>query len=197
MAPAPTVTEKKAWLEASRKLSTVSFEKSGISRKRSRFHRNQVIEQCVDAEYARAERPNLHIVARAHDRVHVYELYRAGANDIVREMFDSSLRAGRYVLENMEFSPFEASEMERAFYRHDRRTLRELAELWQPGVPVTENAAYVERARARNTELETALVRALDDPERAEHAAESDRHASDVALSYAARKAAAEGRGGA
>jgi CPA2 family monovalent cation:H+ antiporter-2 len=148
-------------------------------------------------EYARAERPDLHIVARAHDRVHVYELYRAGADDIVREMFDASLRAGRYVLENMEFSAFEASEMERAFYRHDRRTLRELAELWQPGVPVTENAAYVERARELNTELETALVRALDDPERAGHAAESDRHASDVALSYAARKAAAEGRGGA
>ena len=147
-------------------------------------------------EYARAERPDLHIVARAHDRVHVYELYRAGADDIVREMFDASLRAGRYVLENMEFSAFEASEMERAFYRHDRRTLRELAELWQPGVPVTENAAYVERARELNTELETELVRALDDPERAGHAAESDRHASDVALSYAARKAAAEGRSG-
>lgn len=63
-------------------------------------------------------------------------------------------------------------------------------------MPVTENAAYVERARELNTELETALVRALDDPERAEHAAESDRQASDVALSYAARKAAAEGRGG-
>ena len=39
-------------------------------------------------EYARAERPDRHIVARAHDRVHVYELYRAGTDDIVREMFD-------------------------------------------------------------------------------------------------------------
>ena len=51
--------------------------------------------------YARSERPDLHIVARAHDRVHVYRLFRAGANDIVREMFDSSLRGGRYVLENV------------------------------------------------------------------------------------------------
>lgn len=49
--------------------------------------------------YAQSERLDLHIVARARDRLHVYRLFRAGANDIVREMFDSSLRAGRNVLE--------------------------------------------------------------------------------------------------
>ncbi|MEO6300335.1 MAG: cation:proton antiporter, partial [Paracoccaceae bacterium] len=51
--------------------------------------------------FVRSKRPDIHIVARAHDRIHVYELFQAGANDIVRETFDSSLRAGRYVLENM------------------------------------------------------------------------------------------------
>jgi multidrug efflux system outer membrane protein len=56
--------------------------------------------------YARQMRPDLHIVARARDREHVFELYKAGANDIVREMFDSSLRAGRYVLENVGLSEF-------------------------------------------------------------------------------------------
>ena len=66
--------------------------------------------------YARSERPDLHIVARAHDRVHVYRLFHAGANDIVREMFDSSLRAGRYVLENVGLSEYEAHEAEKAFY---------------------------------------------------------------------------------
>ena len=55
------------------------------------------------------KRPDLHIIARAHDRIHTYELYRAGANDIVREMFDGSLRAGRYVLENTGLSEFEAA----------------------------------------------------------------------------------------
>ena len=50
-------------------------------------------------EYARKLRPDLHIVARAYDRVHVYKLYQAGADDIVREMFDGSLRVGRYVLD--------------------------------------------------------------------------------------------------
>ena len=108
--------------------------------------------------YARRERPDLHIVARAYDRVNVYELYRAGADDIVREMFDSSLRAGRYVLENMGLTDFEANEMETAFYKHDRQVLRELAELWKPGVPLDQNEAYVRRARQFNKELETALA---------------------------------------
>ncbi|RVT85645.1 potassium transporter [Rhodobacteraceae bacterium CCMM004] len=113
-------------------------------------------------EYARRERPDLHIVARARDRIHVYELYRAGADDIVRELFDSSLRAGRYVLENMGLSDYEAAEMEKAFFRIDRGALRELAALWEPGVPVTENDAYIERAKELNKELETALVTQYD-----------------------------------
>lgn len=108
--------------------------------------------------YARKARPDLHIVARAHDRVHVYELFAAGANDIVREMFDSSLRAGRYALENLGLSEFEANEAEQFFYQHDRYALRELAELWKPGVPVSEVPEYVKRANELNNDLETALA---------------------------------------
>jgi CPA2 family monovalent cation:H+ antiporter-2 len=113
--------------------------------------------------YARQTRPDLAITARAQDRLHVYELYDAGADHIVREMFDSSLRAARYVLEDMGLSDYEAHELEMAFYRHDRQNLRELAQLWKPGVPVAENTAYVERARELNNNLETALVSQLDE----------------------------------
>ena len=112
--------------------------------------------------YARKTRPDLHIVARARDRIHVYELYDAGADDIVREMFDSSLRAGRYALENLGLTEFEAAEAETTFYQHDRTSMRELAELWQPGVPVSENAAYVARANALNNTLETALAAKIE-----------------------------------
>ncbi len=108
--------------------------------------------------YARKERPDLHIVARAYDRVHVYELYQAGANDIVREMFDSSLRAGRYVLENMGLTEFEAAEAQTTFYHADRNAVRDLAEVWKPGVNVLDNPEYIERAKALNKDLETALV---------------------------------------
>ncbi len=108
--------------------------------------------------YARKARPDLHIVARARDRVHVYELYAAGANDITREMFDSSLRAGRYALENLGLNGFEAAEAEQTFYQHDRKALRELAELWRPGVPVSEVPEYVKRAKELDNDLETALA---------------------------------------
>ncbi|WP_227284112.1 monovalent cation:proton antiporter-2 (CPA2) family protein [Boseongicola sp. H5] len=113
--------------------------------------------------YARRLRPDIAITARAHDRLHVYELYNAGADHIVREMFDSSLRAGRYVLEDMGLTDYEAHELETAFYRHDRQNLRALADVWRPGVPVAQNAAYMERARELNNNLEAALVSQLDE----------------------------------
>ncbi len=117
-------------------------------------------------ELARAERPDLHIVARARHRVHAFELYSAGANDIVRELFDSSLRAGRYVLENSGLSEYEAAEHQRAFYRHDRAALADLAQLWIPGRPVAENEAYIARSKQLNKEMEADLVAALDETTR-------------------------------
>ena len=108
--------------------------------------------------FARKERPDLHIVARARDRHHVYRLYQAGADDIVREMFDSSLRAGRYVLENIGLSEFEAARAEQTFYAHDRYAVRELAALWDPNVPASGNAAYINRIKELDKELETALL---------------------------------------
>ncbi len=108
--------------------------------------------------YARRQRPDLHIVARARDRTHVYQLYQAGANDIVREMFDGSLRAGRYVLENIGLSDYEAAQAEQTFYHHDRASVRELAELWVPGMPTADNKKYIERAQELEKDLETALL---------------------------------------
>ena len=114
--------------------------------------------------YARRQRPDLHIVVRAYDRNHVFQLFRAGADDIVRETFDSSLRAGRYVLENVGLSGFEAAEAEQTFYAHDRHALRQLAEVWDPNIPPSENAAYVARSRELEKELEAALLnRASED----------------------------------
>ena len=107
--------------------------------------------------YTRRQRPDLHIIARARDRAHVYDLYQAGANDIVREMFDGSLRAGRYVLEKIGLSDYEAAQAEQTFYHHDRDAVRELADLWIPGTPTTENKKYIERAKEMEKDLETAL----------------------------------------
>jgi len=125
----------------------------------------KVLVVCLDdpagslklVRYARRRRPDLHIIARARDREHVFELYRAGANDIVREYFDSSLRVGRYVLENMGLSEFEASELQKLFFKLDRGSMADLARLWKPGVPLGKNTEYVDRAKELNRDLESAL----------------------------------------
>ncbi len=122
--------------------------------------------------HARRVRPDLHIISRARDRVHVYELYQAGANDIVRETFDSSVRAGRYVLENTGFTEYEASQLSQAFWRIDRSAMRDLAQLWVPGQPLDQNTAYIARARELEKELESALYDELDQARPRSEAAE-------------------------
>ena len=110
--------------------------------------------------YARKQRPDIKIIARAHDREHTYGLYAAGADHIVREMFDASLRAGRYVLEEMGVPEHYAREQEVAFFKKDRSAMAELARLWDPDIPVENNAAYIQRAKELNRELGTDLLAA-------------------------------------
>ncbi len=52
----------------------------------------------------------------------------------------------------------EAAQAEQTFYAHDRLTVRELASLWQPGTPASENQAYINRSRELEKDLETALL---------------------------------------
>ncbi len=109
-------------------------------------------------KHARRERPDLHIIARAYDRTQVYELYRAGATDIVRETFDSSVRASKYLLAAMGWNSFDVDNAAEAFVKADSGAVRELAELWNPDIPLEENTAYVERARAINSEFHTGFL---------------------------------------
>ncbi|WP_420433816.1 cation:proton antiporter [Hyphobacterium sp.] len=101
-------------------------------------------------KHVRRERPDIHIVARAIDRHHVYQLYAAGADDIIRETFDSAVRAGRSALEALGEHPFEVEKAVRFFVRHDRDTLRELATAWKENVDVFDNEEYVAIARRQN-----------------------------------------------
>ena len=113
--------------------------------------------------FARRERPDIHIIARARDRNHVFRLYQAGANDIVRELFDSSLRAGRYALENLGLSEYEAAQLQETFYHHDRNSVKELAALWNPDIRTIDNKDYIERAVELEKELETMLLSQLEE----------------------------------
>lgn len=82
-------------------------------------------------------------------------------------MFDSSLRAGRYVLENIGLSEFEAAEAEKVFYHHDREAVKELAALWKPDVSAADNEAYVARAKELQKDLETAFLAQTDERKKA------------------------------
>ncbi len=109
-------------------------------------------------ENARKSRPDLHIIARAYDRNHTYQLYRAGATDIVRETFDSSIRASKYMLQELGWSGFDIENAADAFVTSDRGALRELSELWDPNIKTEDNKAYVDRARAINKEFNTGFL---------------------------------------
>jgi len=91
--------------------------------------------------------PHVHIVARAVDRHHVYELWAAGCRDVIRENFDSAVRAGRSALEALGMHPYDAELQTRAFVANDRWRIRELADLYDPDIPAHENEAYVARTR--------------------------------------------------
>ncbi len=109
-------------------------------------------------ENARKSRPELHIIARAYDRNHTYQLYRAGADDIVRETFDSAVRGGKHMLQELGWSGFDVESAAEAFVTSDRGALRELSELWDPDIKTEDNKPYVERARAINKELSTGFL---------------------------------------
>ncbi|MGV3527002.1 MAG: monovalent cation:proton antiporter-2 (CPA2) family protein [Candidatus Sericytochromatia bacterium] len=105
------------------------------------------------ARFARKARPNLHIVARAYDREHVYQLYQTGVNDIVRETFDSATRAALYALQALGYAQTEAREIVDLFIDRDKKLLRELAGLWDPDIPIEENQPYLLKAKEMSAQL--------------------------------------------
>ena len=97
--------------------------------------------------YVHSTAPHVHIIARAIDRHHVYELWAAGCRDIIRETYDSSLRMGRSALEALDIPKDRAVMMVDAFNRADRASMIRLADAYDPNIPVMENEAYIARVQ--------------------------------------------------
>lgn len=106
---------------------------------------------------ARRHRPNLFIVARAYDRVHAFNLFDAGASTIVRETFDSSLRAGRYILQRMGIQEDEAHQRTHAFFQFDRNATRKLAQVWDPEIAIEKNQDYIDQVHEINKEMDLGI----------------------------------------
>lgn len=103
--------------------------------------------------------PHVYVIARAMDRHHVYELWAAGCRDIIRDTFDSSVRAGRSAYEALGIHPYEAERLARIYVDDDRHLLREMADLYDPEVPTHLNQPYVKRARELSAERMEAMAK--------------------------------------
>ncbi|MBO6675096.1 MAG: cation:proton antiporter [Rhizobiales bacterium] len=97
--------------------------------------------------YAIQNYPNLHVMARAIDRDHVYHLYATGCRDIIRETYDSSLRMGRSAFEALGHPERHAEAMTEAFQDMDRKAMISVADVYDLTIPPTENEAYLARIR--------------------------------------------------
>lgn len=106
------------------------------------------------AHYVIKNYPHVHVIARALDRNHVYDLWAHGCRDIIRETYDSSIRASRSSLEALGHKKDIAQQMVDEFESVDRKFMVEMADLWQVNVPATENEQYMARIRESIEEWE-------------------------------------------
>ena len=116
--------------------------------------------------YVSANYPKVHIIARAVNRHHVYQLWAAGCRDIIRDTYDSSLRMGRSALEGMGIAGDKADLMVEAFNQADRASMISLADAFDPAIPVMENENYIARVQEalgpREAELHEQMMQILD-----------------------------------
>jgi len=108
--------------------------------------------------YVHTNHPHVHIIARAIDRMHVYDLWHVGCRDVIRETFDSATRMGRSVYEAMGVSREKADRMVDAFVATDGKSMLNLAEHYDPNIAAIENQPYMEKAREMIQVWEAELI---------------------------------------
>ena len=75
------------------------------------------------ASLVKEQFPDVHIVARAHNRFHAMKYSELGVKDYIREMFSGSVDAAEWVLRHYGFSAAEAEHTVKVFADHDRQLL--------------------------------------------------------------------------
>ncbi|EGK09660.1 monovalent cation:proton antiporter-2 (CPA2) family protein [Kingella kingae] len=111
-------------------------------------------------EYVRRHYPNLRIIARAYDRAHAYELHHAGADYIIREIVDSAIRGGRIALEKLGLAPEQARELVKFYAARDRYLSDQVAEVFNPNVPIFAQDETIEVVRSIDGETKN-MIQAL------------------------------------
>lgn len=112
--------------------------------------------------YVKRHHPDVHIMARAKNRHHVYELYEAGCRDIIRSYYDSSIRMGRSAFEALGIDHEHAVAMAQAFDESDRASMITLAEFYDSSIPATQNEAYINAVKEISGPREEELRAKMD-----------------------------------
>nr|HVY13465.1 NAD-binding protein [Alphaproteobacteria bacterium] len=82
-------------------------------------------DKCIEiVRLARENFPNLKVFARARNRRHAYELFKAGVDYYRRETFDSSLRMAQEAMKLLGVPAAEVEHRAQQFMEHDEKTLR-------------------------------------------------------------------------
>ncbi|MGB7337226.1 MAG: monovalent cation:proton antiporter-2 (CPA2) family protein, partial [Salaquimonas sp.] len=116
------------------------------------------------ARYMHEHYPEVHVVARAIDRWHVYDLWAAGCRDIIRETYDSSIRATRSVFEAIGHPREQAEQLTAVFEEFDRKTMVETAQAFiQSDDPHSENSQYSQLVRESLEKWEAELKTKMRD----------------------------------
>jgi voltage-gated potassium channel Kch len=118
-------------------------------------------------EAAKQAFPNLSIMARAFDRRHAYELLNAGADEVERETYESSLNFGRHALVRLGLSERRALKAAVLFREHDQALFDQLRPTYG------EADRYVAATRASRETFEKLIraeMRKLDEEDEAEEA---------------------------
>ena len=114
-------------------------------------------------EFARKTNPGIKIVARSYDAQQTYELYHAGADEIVRENFDSAVRCGKRALECLGMPKLKAEEVGNLYFHRNRHGMAMAAKAYDPSIGMFENKALIEIMRAEMAETERLIRQLLHD----------------------------------
>jgi len=114
--------------------------------------------------YMHEHHPSVHVIARAIDRWHVFDLWAAGCRDIIRETYDSSIRAARSAFEAIGHPREQAGRMTGVFEEFDRKTMVETAQAFiQSDDPLSNDSAYSTLVREKLDEWEDDLKAKMRD----------------------------------
>ena len=121
------------------------------------------------ARHMHEHHPHVHVVARAIDRWHVYELWSVGCRDIIRETYDSSIRAARSTFEALGHSREKAERLVGVFEAFDRKTMLQTAAAFiQSDDPHADDSEFSrlvgENLDGWEAELKASMKSALKEP---------------------------------